>query len=452
MKKILGKLSTFWQMSIVTFLVMILIVSMTYLFQFIITKIWVIDYEKENIKDTYEQIETFLDYHGIEGSVYLKYFELGEVDFWIYDEGKNIFLSTDDVPYKLLSRDLPTRELIYLDIVDGEEKIILNSPLYLNGDKYYVYIEKEIEIYEDFVGSLIPMFIVSIIIIIVMSLFAGIYISRKFMNKLKFLKTTMENVKEKGLSSRVSIVNRNDEFDKIGILFNSMMDELEDSFNKQRQFVQDASHELRTPLTILKGHLQMLNRWGKNDPDTLDKSLKIASDEVERLIKLVNDLLNLNKMESYKRFKVDEYTNVNEVIEEVIYGFDILSEDTEFYFENQGETYLKILREHLKQLIIIFVDNAIKYCDKDKKFINIKVYEDDEQVFISIRDNGIGIKKEDIGKVTDKFYRVDKSRKYNNSFGIGLSIASQLVKLYKGKLKITSEFGFFTEVIVSFKK
>ena len=74
------------------------------------------------------------------------------------------------------------------------------------------------------------------------------------------------------------------------------------------------------------------------------------------------------------------------------------------------------------------------------------------QLNISVKDNGIGIRSEEIGKVTDKFYRVDKSRKYNNSFGIGLSIASQLVKLYGGRIKINSDFGFSTEVVVSFAK
>ncbi|MDU2592579.1 MAG: histidine kinase dimerization/phospho-acceptor domain-containing protein, partial [Paeniclostridium sordellii] len=75
-----------------------------------------------------------------------------------------------------------------------------------------------------------------------------------------------------------------------------MMDSVENSFEVQKQFVQDASHELRTPLTILKGHLKMLDRWGKNDPEILDKSLKISLEEVDRLTKLVNDLLELGKL------------------------------------------------------------------------------------------------------------------------------------------------------------
>ena len=156
----------------------------------------------------------------------------------------------------------------------------------------------------------------------------------------------------------------------------------------------------------------MLNRWGKNDKDTLDKSLKIASDEIERLIKLVNDLLYLTKMENeVKENLISKSIDINGVIEELIYGFDVLKHEVRFEFERDGEVYFKISKEHLKQLIIIFIDNAIKYCDKELKIIKIKTYEDEFQVYISIKDNGIGIKKEEIGKVTDKFYRVDKSRK-----------------------------------------
>lgn len=453
MKKIFMKLSTFWQMSIIAFSVMILIFLFTYVAQFLIVKAWIFHHEEESLEFIYDQIEIFFDYENLDYGRYIQTFDLMDVDLVVYDENKDIIFLTDDVPEIIKTQSLPIKISMNFEKVDGDEKIILNGPINLQGKQFYIYIEKEIELYEDFLEKMIPIMFIALIFITGMSLFAGMYISKKFINKLKVLKLTMENVKEKGVDNRVKILNEKDEFEKIGIVFNSMMDEVEKSFNLQKQFVQDASHELRTPLTILKGHLQMLNRWGKNDKDTLDKSLKIALDEIERLIKLVNDLLSLTKMENqFKESVIDEKININDVIEEVIYGFDMLKEDIEFNFEKSNDVYFKILKEHLKQLIIIFIDNAIKYCDKDKKIIRIKVFEDDFNVFISIKDNGIGIKKEEIGKITDKFYRVDKSRKYNNSFGIGLSIASQLVKLYKGKLEIKSEFGVSTEVVVSFEK
>ena len=185
----------------------------------------------------------------------------------------------------------------------------------------------------------------------------------------------------------------------------------------------------------------------------LPNPLKIVLDELERLIKLVNDLLYLTNVEDkFNILTVSQYVNVNKIVEEVIYGFDVLKSDVEFIFNSKQKVYFKILEEHLKQLIIIFIDNSIKYCDKDRKIIHVAVSDDDSNLYISVKDNGIGIEENEIDKVMDKFYRVDKSRKYNNSFGIGLSIASKIVKLYGGEVKINSEFGKFTEVIVKFKK
>lgn len=440
-------------MSIITFSVVATILMFTYIFQFLIIRAWIFDYEKENVNVIRGQIESFFDYDNLDYRRYLETFDLMDVDLVIYNSNKEILFLTDSVPKFILESNLPYETNIKLIKKDRKERVILSGPIYIQEQEYYIYLEKEIEIYRDFLEEMIPIMIVIVVAVVFISMIAGMFVSRKFIKKLKSLKFTMEKVKEKGISNRVKIVNKNDEFEKIGVVFNSMMDQVEESFNLQKQFVQDASHELRTPLTILKGHLQMLSRWGKNDKDTLDKSLKITLDEIERLIKLVNDLLILSKVEN--QLKLEEHSeciNVNEVIEEVIYGFDVVKEDVEFVFNSTQVVNIRMLREHLKQLIIIFVDNAIKYCDKDKKIIEIKVYENNKGIFISVKDNGIGIREEEISKVTDKFYRVDKSRKYNNSFGIGLSIASQLVKLYGGKIKINSEFGISTEVIVFFEK
>lgn len=438
-------------MSISTFLIMLTLVLFTYIVQFLIVRDWILDYEKKNVKVMYDQIQAL----SIDNSLnYIKYFDtfdIMEIDFTIYNSSRDIIFLNGNVTRHLFIYDLPSKISINFKNVDGDEKIILNAPINFENKQVYIYLEKDIEIYEDFIKKMVPIMFVAIFSIMVISLLAGMFVSKKFVKKLNLLKLTMESVRDDGISSRVVISNQKDEFEKIGVVFNSMMDEVEKSFNLQKQFIQDASHELRTPLTILKGHLKMLDRWGKNDEGTLDKSLKIVLAELERLIKLVNDLLYLTKVED-KLNIVSDYVDVNKIVEEVIYGFDVLKSDVEFIFVKKREIYFKISEEHLKQLIIIFVDNSIKYCDKDIKIINVDVRDDDFNLYISIRDNGIGIEENEIDKVMDKFYRVDKSRKYNNSFGIGLSIASKIVKLYGGEIKIKSEFGKFTEVIVKFKK
>ncbi|MEG2788521.1 MAG: histidine kinase dimerization/phospho-acceptor domain-containing protein [Romboutsia sp.] len=152
--------------------------------------------------------------------------------------------------------------------------------------------------YKDFIKNTIPIIIIMLVMGLLISLLAGIYISKQFIKKLKKLSSTMKEIQEKGISSRVVIQNPKDEFDKVNIIFNEIMDSVENSFETQKQFVQDGSHELRTPLTILKGHLKMLDRWEKNDETVLEKSLKISLEEVDRLTKLVNDLLELENIDN----------------------------------------------------------------------------------------------------------------------------------------------------------
>ena len=197
----------------------------------------------------------------------------------------------------------------------------------------------------------------------------------------------------------------------------------------------------------------MLDRWGKNDKETLEKSIKVSLNEVERLTKLVNYSLQLSKAENelLENNKLEE-VSIKEVINEVVYDFEIINKDVNFTYKVEDNLKLYMQQSHLKQLLIIFIDNAIKYCDKEEKKININVFVENNETKICISDNGIGIPKEDIPKITDKFYRVDKSRKYNNSFGIGLSIAAQIIKLYNGKLNIESKLNEGTTIIITFRK
>ena len=197
----------------------------------------------------------------------------------------------------------------------------------------------------------------------------------------------------------------------------------------------------------------MLDRWGKNDKETLDKSIKVSLNEVERLTKLVNDLLQLSKVENELVINDNlKEVNIYNVVSEVIYDFEMINKNVKFTYNIEDNLKLTMMREHLKQLLIIFIDNAIKYSDKEEKKIHINIFKDNNNINISVKDNGIGIPKEDIPKITDKFYRVDKSRKYNNSFGIGLSIAMQIIKLYKGTFHIDSKVGDGTKVSVIFNE
>ncbi|MGL5756196.1 MAG: sensor histidine kinase [Paraclostridium sp.] len=447
MKK-LKEVSTFWKMSFVSFISIVLIFLITYISQFIVFRIWTVKYEKEEIKSRGKELEILLNNNDSD-DIHRKIADSMDIEAIIYNSDNQVLLNTTDHGLNHFEFYKPNSAKTNLRFDGDDDKVSLIIPVNIKNNDCYMYIEKESELYKDFIKNTIPIIIIMLVMGLLISLLAGIYISKQFIKKLKKLSSTMKEIQEKGIYSRVVIQNPKDEFDKVNIIFNEMMDSVENSFETQKQFVQDASHELRTPLTILKGHLKMLDRWGKNDEIVLEKSLKISLEEVDRLTKLVNDLLELENIDN--EVKIDNEIvkiNLRKSIKEIIYDFELTRDDLLFDLIIDENLYIYMNKEHFKQLFIIFIDNAIKYCDKNEKIINISAYLENKDVYISIKDNGIGIDKYEIPKITDKFYRVDKSRKYNNSFGIGLSIASQIIKIYNYKLDIKSEVGRGTEIII----
>ena len=231
------------------------------------------------------------------------------------------------------------------------------------------------------------------------------------------------------------------------------MDELEEVFEEQSRFVADASHELKTPLTALQGHLAMLKRWGKKDEERLDKSLDTCLKEVNRLKKIVEDMLVLSKVE---RTCID-LENLDEidpklVIDEVTEQYKILNENLNYSINVDENIRIKIDTNDLKQLLVIFIDNAIKYNNKENIEINISFNKENDKLKLSITDNGMGIPQNEIKNVMKRFYKVDKSRVNNNSFGIGLSIADRIINNYNAKLDIQSIVDEYTTITIYFEQ
>lgn len=438
-------------MSILTFLAIISVIIFTITAQLVVVRVWTLKYEKDDIESKYDEVSILINSNS--HMTYEELFEAMELDAIIYNENKEIiFNSIKEIP-KYLEFDNINRIKSKVFLKLKYDNVVLNAPINIKGEKNNIYIFKKTDMFKDYLKANVHIMACVFILVIIISILAGMYISKKFVHKLKKLRDTMEKIKEKDISNRVEIYDKKDEFDKVNMVFNSMMDKVEESFNAQKQFVNDASHELRTPLTIINGHLKMLDRWGKNDKETLDKSIKISLNEVERLTKLVNDLLQLSKVENELVINDNlKEVNIYNVVSEVIYDFEMINKNVKFTYDVEDNLKLTMMKEHLKQLLIIFIDNAIKYCDKEEKKIHINIFKNNDNINISVKDNGIGIPKEDIPKITDKFYRVDKSRKYNNSFGIGLSIAMQIIKLYKGTFHIDSTVGDGTKVSVILHK
>ncbi|SES17591.1 cell wall metabolism sensor histidine kinase WalK [Psychrobacillus sp. OK032] len=282
-----------------------------------------------------------------------------------------------------------------------------------------------------------------------LSLVGALFLSKQIVRPIQAISHSLTRIKKFGLKERVKIPPAQDEISELAIHFNELMDQLETSFNQQKQFVEDASHELRTPLSVLNGNLMMLNRWGKDDREVLNKSLASSLREVDRMDKLVKDLLELSRLDSEKTVDATiSMINPINVIEKVVNDFEMTHPEFMFSLQLFDGTLLPMKEQHLEQLLTILIDNAIKYSNDDKRVtVNYRHRE------LTIQDFGIGIPKEDVLHVTDRFYRVEKSRnRKKGGYGIGLSIALKLMETYKGSLVIESQLGKGTSVKLVFPK
>ena len=445
------RLPIFLEFSIISSIIIVSIICVFSVVQLISMNMLTIEYEEEQIEKRYEELSYILSNIELKDNTLNDIIKDDDEIIRIYQDNYIKYKSKNDIWDKI---PLSTNEELKVNFryIDWDLYVVLDGKIEIDNKDYRIQIVHGDTIFDEIMENYFQTLLISLFIGIILSIIGAIYLSKRFVGRLKNLSNTINEVKENGIKYRVEISNTNDEFDKVNILFNDMLDEVEEAFNEQSRFVSDASHELRTPLTALQGHLRMIKRWGKNDKERLEKSLDICISETERLTKIVGDLLTLSRCDNeIINLSEIEKIQAKQIILQIIEHYKILNNTTKFKLIMDENLMLKIKQDHLKQILIIFIDNAIKYNDKDECVIDINIFEKNENILFNIRDNGKGIPKDEIPYILNRFYKVDKSRKNNNSFGLGLSIADKIISLYGGRIKIYSEEGIYTEIVLKIK-
>ena len=446
------RLPIFLEFSIISSIIIVSIICVYSVVQLISMNMRTIEYEEEQIEKRYQELSYILSNIELKDNTLNDIIKDDDEIIRIYQDNYIKYKSKNDIWDKI---PLSTNEELKVNFryIDWDLYVVLDGKIEIENKDYRIQIVHGDTIFDEIMEKYFQTLLISLFIGIILSIIGAIYLSKRFVGRLKNLSNTINEVKENGIKYRVEISNTNDEFDKVNILFNDMLDEVEEAFNEQSRFVSDASHELRTPLTALQGHLRMIKRWGKNDKERLEKSLDICISETERLTKIVGDLLTLSRCDNeIINLSEIEKIQAKQIILQIIEHYKILNNTTKFKLIMDENLMLKIKQDHLKQILIIFIDNAIKYNDKDECVIDINIFEKNENILFNIRDNGKGIPKDEIPYILNRFYKVDKSRKNNNSFGLGLSIADKIISLYGGRIKIYSEEGIYTEIVLKIKK
>ena len=278
---------------------------------------------------------------------------------------------------------------------------------------------------------------VSAIIAIVL----GYLLSNQMTKPIKKIQEIISSISEENISTkRIKVSEKNDEFAIVSEHFNELLDKISFYIEQQKHFVEDVSHELRTPVAIVEGHLKLLNRWGKDDPEVLEESLQASLVELQRMKTLVQEMLDLSRAPQVKEQYKDATTNVTEVAKQVVHNFRVLYPEFIFTFDDdlKRDLWIPIYLNHLEQVVIILMDNAVKY-SLDRKEIILSLSKGEEHVEIAVQDFGMGMTEEDRKKVFSRFYRVDKARsRERGGNGLGLSIAKELIESYDGEISVTT--------------
>lgn len=266
----------------------------------------------------------------------------------------------------------------------------------------------------------------------------GYLLINKTIKPLKLILKELENLQDKeDLSKRLKDIYTNDEFEKLVISFNKMLEKIENSVENIKQFSSNASHELRTPLTIIQGEIELLN-FEKCTNEELKNAISKINTEQKKLQEIITTFLLLARLEkedmSLQKCQLD--TLLFELIEQNIEAVE--SKKLELKLEIEDELEIKFDKKYLKIVLENILSNAIKYTQNG--FISIQAKKQNNNIELIVQDSGIGFKKDEYDKIFERFYRADYARSdAKKGLGLGLAITKEICKKFSCEIKVKSE-------------
>ena len=292
----------------------------------------------------------------------------------------------------------------------------------------------------DLLGSLYVIFLILIPIAVALSVIGGLALAKKSLQPVDEVTTRARRITAENLDQTIPVHIADDEIGRLTVTINDMIGRLHDSFARVRQFSADASHELRTPLTIMRGEIELALRSRKT-PEEYRRVLESGLEEILRLTAIIDNLLTLAKADRGEGEAEFSEVDLKAMIDELYEDGTMLASSKNIKVVLRVNTPMMIVgdRMRLRQLFLNLIDNAIKYTPAGGA-VTLAMERQDSAVVFRIADTGIGIPAEDVGKIFDRFYRVDKARSREmGGTGLGLSIAKWIVELHRGTITVTSE-------------
>ena len=275
-------------------------------------------------------------------------------------------------------------------------------------------------------------------------------LSRMLTRKISALLTGIRKVREGAYEHRTHIPGR-DEIAQIGEEFNSLTDRLQTTETLRRRFVSDASHELKTPLAAIRLLTDSILQTDNMDMETVRDFVTDIGSEAERLSRITEDLLRLTRLDS-NQVDPPEVVEVAPVLEQVMRMMSLLAQEkgTELTCQTGGDCRVLATKGEVHQVIYNLTDNAVKYSGSHGS-VRVELRRDGNDVVLTVADNGPGIPEEDLPRVFERFYRVDKARsRQTGGSGLGLAIVRAIINRNRGEIQVDSCPGKGTAFTVTF--
>lgn len=302
--------------------------------------------------------------------------------------------------------------------------------------KYYLSMGMPLNEQNEFLNMLGIILIVVTPIFIVIASWGGIIIAGRAMKPVDEIIGTARRIEAGNLTEQIKIKTHNDEIGKLARTFNDMLLRLKKNFDVLANFSQNVSHELKTPLTVMKSGIEINIREDRSPSEYRELMVSLL-EEIDQMTKIIDDLLltSLSNTESIK--ETFTQINISTLILQTIDFLGILATDKMVLLEHNIQKGITITGNEklLKRAFSNVIDNAIKFTPSNKR-IFISVIKEGASVVIDIKDQGIGIKRDEIPKIFDRFYRGKTANTVGH--GLGLSIVKWIVELHKGIIDITS--------------
>ena len=332
-----------------------------------------------------------------------------------------------------------------------------------NGGKYY-YFDKKINTPEgEWIRGIIPVSKLTnevnrmLLIILILSplllliiIYGGYKIIKKALNPVAKISDTASEIQKNGdFSKRIEIDEGKDEIHKMANAFNEMLNSLENSYIREKQFSSDVSHELRTPVSVILTESQYSLEYA----DTLEEakdSFSVIQRQAKRISELINQIMELSKIEKQTAVELQKI-NFSETVEKILEDCKNLLGEKNIKISKavEQDIFINADKVMMERLLDNLLNNAMKFT-KDK--ISVKLYSENKSCILEIEDNGIGMSEDDKKLIWGRFYQVNGSRnkKINKGFGLGLFLVSKIIEQHNASIEVESELNEGTKFVVKF--